>query len=155
MKFLNGIQTLSELKATYRKLSMKFHPDLGGSESEMKALNNEYDIRFEELKFAYNEPLKEDRQTSEMAEDYRNIIEAIITLEGIEIEICGNWIWVSGNTKEHKDTFKSLNFKWAKKKMMWFWRADEYKSYNRKTSSMDDIRSKYGSNGVKTTAKLN
>ena len=154
MKYLNGISTLAELKATYRKLALKFHPDCGGSEKEMVELNNEYDELFEILKNSYNKEAGENRQTNEMSEDYRTIIEAIINLKGIEIEICGNWIWVSGDTKEHKATFKELNFKWASKKKMWFWRADEYKSYNRKTSSMNDIRTKYGSNGVKTTTKL-
>jgi len=154
MTYLNGIQTLAELKATYRKLAMKFHPDCGGSEEEMKALNNEYDQLFEELKTSYNEPLKEDRQTSEMAEDYRNIIEAIINLEGIEIEICGNWIWVGGDTRTHKALLKELSFKWAPKKKLWYWRADEFRSKGRKGVSMNDIRNKYGSNGVKTVNKL-
>ncbi len=154
MKYLNGIETLTELKSTYRKLAMKFHPDRGGCIEEMKVLNNEYDELFDILKNNYNSNVKEDRQTTEMNEDYRTIIEAIINLEGLEIEICGNWIWLTGNTKDHKEILKGLGFKWASKKKSWYWRADEYKSYGRKSTSMADIRSKYGSNGVKTTNKI-
>ena len=153
MKYLNGIETLSDLKSTYRKLAMKMHPDLGGSLEEMKQLNNEYEELFKILKNSYNSTAKENRQTTEMAEDYRVIIEAIIILEGLVIEICGNWIWVTGNTMEHKDELKKLGFKWASKKKSWYWRADEFKSYGRRGATMTDIRSKYGSNGVKSETK--
>ena len=154
--YFTGIETLAELKKVYRRLAIINHPDRGGSEEEMKAINAEYDIVFEELKNGYNSKVKEERQTSEMAEDYRNIIMAIINLEGIEIEICGNWIWLSGNTREHKETLKSLSFRWASKKKMWYWRADEFKSYGRKSTSMNDIRNKYGSTKiVDSTTKLN
>ena len=155
MRYFNTITTLAELKATYRKLAFEFHPDRGGDIEIMKAINNEYDEVFADLKAGYNSTVKEERQTTEMPEDYRVIIEAIINLEGLEIEICGNWIWLTGNTKEHKDILKGLGFKWAPKKKSWYWRADEYKSYGRKNTSMNDIRNKYGSNGVKTTTKIN
>ena len=153
--YFNGCATLAELKATYKKLAFTFHPDCpNGDEEIMKDINAEYDEVFAVLKDSYNSEASEKRQTSEMAEDYRNIIEAIINLEGIEIEICGNWIWVGGDTRTHKALLKELSFKWAPKKKLWYWRADEFRSKGRKGVSMNDIRNKYGSNGVKTTNKL-
>ena len=81
-------------------------------------------------------------------QQYRDIIIPILDLEGVEIELCGSWIWVSGNTKEHKDLFKELGFYWAPKKFMWYWRPEEFKSYSRKSKSMSDIRNKYGSEKI-------
>ena len=37
------------------------------------------------------------------------IIEQLLNYPDMLIEVCGSWIWVSGNTKEHKDILKALN----------------------------------------------
>jgi len=151
--FFTGVSTLVELKATYKKLAMMFHPDRGGDLETMKALNNEYEAMFNILKDEYNTKARAQgtHEMHEMPEQYREVILAIMDLDGVEIELVGTWIWVSGNTKEHKDIFKANNFKWAKKKedfSLWFWRPEEFKSYGRKGSNMDDIRSKYGSEKI-------
>ena len=151
--YFNGVQTLAELKATYKSLAFKFHPDCGGDEETMKEINAEYDEVFEELKTGYNATQKEERKTSEMAEDYRTIIETLLHLEGLDVELCGNWVWVSGNTKPHKDVFKELKMMWASKKKMWYWRADQFKSYGRSNNSMSDIRMKYGSTKFTTDSR--
>ena len=40
MKYFNGVNTLDELKKEYRRLSKIHHPDCGGDEETMKAINN-------------------------------------------------------------------------------------------------------------------
>lgn len=151
--YFNGVSTLAELKATYKKLAFTFHPDCGGDEETMKDINAEYDEVFATLKTSYNNEASDTRQTTEMAEDYRTIIETLLNLEGIDLELCGNWIWVSGDTKTHKDTLKQLGMLWASKKKMWYWRADQFKSYGRSKSSMQDIRMKYGSTKFTTNER--
>lgn len=42
--------TAEELKSLYRKLALEHHPDLGGSEQIMKAINVEYEYLFNMLK---------------------------------------------------------------------------------------------------------
>ena len=39
-------------------------------------------------------------------ERIRQAIERIITLDGLEIEICGLWVWVGGETKTHKEALE-------------------------------------------------
>lgn len=150
MRYFTGIQTLTELKVLYKKLAFVHHPDRGGNLETMKHINNEYDQLFNTLKAAYNDTQPEDRQMHEVPEQYREVILNVMDLEGVEIELIGSWIWVSGNTKEYKDVFKANGFKWASKKIMWYWRPEEYKSYSRKTKSINDIRNKYGSEKIKT-----
>lgn len=145
MNYFNQCQTLQELKTAYKKLAMIHHPDRGGSLEEMKLINAEYDEVFRVLKDAYNKDAKPGRETTEVPEQFRDIIIDIMDLEGIEIELIGSWIWVSGDTRTHKDLFKGLGFNWASKKKMWYWRVDEYKSFGRGKKSIQEIRDTYGS----------
>ena len=70
MKYFTNCKTLNELKAEYRRLVMIHHPDRGGDEETMKAINNEYDERFPILKLQYNQTAAE--PTHETAESTRS-----------------------------------------------------------------------------------
>lgn len=149
MSYFENCQTLEQLKQEYRKLAFIHHPDKGGDLEEMKRLNNAYDHMFNVLKTQYNATAPEEKQMHETPEQFRDALVNILGLAGIEIEICGQWIWVSGQTKEHKEIFKESGYKWASKKLQWYYRAEEFKtSFNRKALSMDSIRAKYGSTKV-------
>lgn len=65
--------------------------------------------------------------------------------DGINKEVVGSWIWVSGDTWKHKETLKKLGFKWASKKKMWYYTEQQRKRYGRKEYQMDEIKQKYGS----------
>lgn len=43
----------------------------------------------------------------------------LLTFKNCKIEIIGNWIWVSGNTKYYKEILKSLKFNWINNKKAW------------------------------------
>jgi len=146
--YFKGIVSLEELKRTYRKLATAFHPDRGGDEETMKVINNEYERAFNELKNSYNEGRPEEQQIKECPEEFKEVIINIIDLEGLEIELIGSWIWVSGSTIEHKDTLKENGFMWASKKKMWYWRSEENAVKSRSNKSIDAIRKTYGSDKI-------
>ena len=146
MKYFHNITTLDELKKEYRRLVMKHHPDRGGDTATMQEINNEHDILFEQLKKAHNEKADEYHKTTEAPEEFRAIITALLKLEGLSIELCGSWLWIGGNTKEHKDTLKAIGCRWSNNKKLWYWHhAEEGHHYRKSHSSMGDIRMKYGS----------
>ena len=62
----------------------------------------------------------------------------------LTIEIVGEWIWVSGDTKPHKDTLKEYGLIWARKKQMWFWRHPDSRVFSRRETDMDTIKARYG-----------
>lgn len=146
MKYFSNVTTLDELKKQYRRLAMLHHPDHGGSTSEMQAVNAEYDILHERLKKAHNQNADEYHQTTETAEEFRNIIESLLNFDGVVVELCGSWIWCSGETKKYKEKFKAIGFRWSQNKKQWYWHHEEPgRKWRKGNTSMDQIRRKYGS----------
>lgn len=95
MKWFNPVpKTLEELKKAYRTLAMKHHPDLGGNVADMQSVNNEYDELFAKLKDTHTtvDGNTYTATTNETPEQFRNIIDKLITLDGIVIEIVGSWL---------------------------------------------------------------
>lgn len=145
VNYFEGINSIEELKKCYRKLAMQFHPDMGGSHKEMSEINNQYDNLFKIL--------KERNQESTVDDGFRKVISKIINLN-LKIEICGSWIWVSGNTKQYKEELKKAGFWWARKKEMWYWHPKEDKKRRKGSMSMEEIREKYGSQKVSKKIKF-
>ena len=84
----------------------------------------------------------------------REVLQKIINFDGIEIELVGAWLWVSGNTYSYKKELKEIGFKWASQKKMWYWKSESYQKKSRKSLSMDDIRNYYGSTKVYTDTRV-
>ncbi|HWZ02152.1 MAG TPA: hypothetical protein VNX40_01005 [Mucilaginibacter sp.] len=145
MKWFNDCGTLEEVKATYKKLAKQYHPDLGGDTVTMQEINKEY--AFASAKAIKGANLSEEETESEIlsSEAYRNAIEKIIYLDGITIELVGYWLWVTGNTYPVRATLKEAGFLFASKKLAWYFRTAEYKVSKGGKKSLDEIRSKYGS----------
>lgn len=70
MKYFTSCTTLDELKKEYRRLAMANHPDRGGDEATMKAINAEYDAVFPAFKLAYNRTAQ--APTTETAQSTRS-----------------------------------------------------------------------------------
>ena len=92
--FFATIDNLNGLKAEYRRLALMHHPDRGGDLDTMKAINIEYESRFEQLKRLHNAKASADtsgktRATTETAAEFIDIINALLKLDGLTVELCG------------------------------------------------------------------
>ncbi|MCG3687535.1 J domain-containing protein [Aliarcobacter butzleri] len=144
LKEFKGIEGINEAKKIYKTLAKKLHPDMeGGSEEAFKILNAVYTDLIEH-KIYFSNDFKIDIELEK-------IISLILHFENITIELVGSWVWVSGDTKEIKEKLKELGFKWASKKKMWYY--GEMKSKNPTPKSMEEIKSKYGSETLKSNEK--
>ena len=137
--------TPDKTKQAYRQAAMKYHPDINpGGEHMMKIINAAYDALRE-----FNGNIEGDSEKpihdGDYSQDVMNALNAIIGLEGLEIEICGAWVWVGGDTRTHKDALKMAAFRYASKKKRWYFRPDGWRCSSRGSYSMDDIRATYGS----------
>lgn len=157
MTYFKNVQNLEQLRKQYKELLKIYHPDCpNGSTEACQAINAEYDKLFKELKDKH-----ESKQTSKeennkagysdmqwnFEEDaaLREVLQKVIYFENIVIELCGSWIWISGNTYQYKDELKEIGFKYAPKKRSWYWHSEAFRKKGKKTLSMDDIRNYYGS----------
>jgi curved DNA-binding protein CbpA len=145
----NNIKTLDDLKKQYYKLAKKYHPDTDtGSKEDFQALANEYEKLFKKLLNGSN--LSSDEKETEIAIDanLRKIYESIMHLPGIEVELAGQWLWVSGQTYPIREELKKADFKFASKKKMWYYPGVE--AGGRGNFSISEIRNKYGSVKLQT-----
>lgn len=164
MKYFNNVETLEELRRQYKELLKKYHPDnANGSTEATQEINAEYDKLFKVLKDRHESKTTDSNKEGNTKTDFNNmkydfsedaklreVLQQIITFEGINIEIVGCWIWVDGNTYEYKDSLKSLGFKWAREKKKWYFHTEAFRKRSHKKLSMEDIRSYYGSTEVET-----
>lgn len=150
MTYFRDCKTAEELKKSYREWAKKLHPDLGGNAEEFKAMQNEYEKLWERLKNVHQNAkgetyTKTSDTTTETPQEFIHIINTLIRLRGIEVEICGSWIWISGDTRTHKEILKQLGFKWAHKKKAWYYHKDKFRKKSHEELTMDEIRDMFGS----------
>lgn len=152
-QFFKGCATTEEVKAKYRELAKKHHPDIeGGNAETMKAINDQYDKLIKGI-IENDEEIADSEKADFVHYDtqYREAIEKIIHLTGINIEMVGDWIWVTGETYNNRQALAEASYFFSKNKQAWYFRSDKYKSMNKgKSMSLDEIRGKYGSEEIKS-----
>ncbi|ECA1660389.1 J domain-containing protein [Salmonella enterica subsp. enterica serovar Infantis] len=146
---LSGELTEKDIKKAYKQAALKFHPDRNPVGADMmKAVNSAFDFLMENIDKINQFQSADENARYDFGEELEKVLNILAGLSGVVYEVIGNWIWISGETKTHKDTLKEMGCKWAAKKKQWFYRPEEYKaSRNRKEHSIDEIREMYGTNG--------
>lgn len=150
------IDSFEQIKQAYKRMIQKYHPDRNAAGLHIaQAINAAY-LFLKEL----NKEGKLDSYFTRMAEEFQEnkkqgnpgiaevlsvAINKIIHIPGITIEVCGIWVWVSGDTKPIKDQLKQAGFLWHSKKGMWYFRPEESKYRRSKGFDMETIRMRYGS----------
>lgn len=147
IELLKGITELKELKSNYRKLAFKYHPDKAtGSVELMQQLNNEYSYLLNQLKASTEDIKQEEQFASEVAE----VLSKLWKCEGLDIELVGTWIWVSGNTKPHKELLKENGFHWNKTRKLWQRKPSDFKGRIRNSKhTSETLKDIYGSKVLK------
>ena len=156
LRALKSAQNLNELKQLYRAFALQFHPDHGGSEEAMKQINIQFTWLFESLKNKQNEEATHAHNegnwagystTTETPEEFIDIISKLDQIQGIIVELCGRWLWISGNTKDNREVLKACGCRWSTNKKMWYWRHEEdfCKKHSSNRLDIEEIRAQYGS----------
>lgn len=132
--------TVDSIKKQYKKLAFQYHPDVGGDTEKMKIINAEYEKALLELG-------KMNNKNYSLDEEFINIIDELIKLKmkNVIIEVCGWFVYVSGDTKLYKDSLKGLKLWWNNNKQAWYFKPSWYSKKGKETWSMDRIRDTWGS----------
>ena len=162
--FFSNCINADEARKRYFQLSKIYHSDVDGGDKEtMQAINDQYAAFIGKSRAAADVPqglpegilclpakLPERPACSE--EEFIKLIGVLVKLPGIDVELCGCWVWVGGNTREVKDQLKEAGCKFAAKKAMWYWAPAESRGKRRRGSKeMSEIRAKYGSRSIKSS----
>ena len=146
--YFSGITDLDSLKRSYRRWAMQLHPDCGGTDAAMQELNRQYEEAMKQIRFHAAAGSK-DAESTETASEFISIIDLLIKLDGLNIELCGSWLWIGGETRKHKDALKAAGCRWASKKQLWYWHpAGQEPTKTKRTATMSHIREKYGSRQI-------
>ena len=150
-KFFSTCKTIQELKTIFRELVKVYHPDnqITGNLETMKELNLEYELAFQYIKtHPINEQEKKSSYYANVNDGFREVLEKIIFIPEIFIEVCGSWLWITGDTKPVKDILKNAGLFWAGRKQAWYFKPKEYKAKKHKAWDMDKIRNTFGSETI-------
>jgi len=149
--------TPEDARTLYRKLARENHPDFGGDTRTMQDINAEYAY------FAAHAAMHEARQRQqaahaegrksaadyhdidELGEMLRQVVETLLNISPeLIVEVCGFWIWVTGETKKYHVEIKAIpGMRYAHEKHAWYFAG--VPSFNRTRRSMDEIRNMHGS----------
>ena len=120
LKYFKECKSVEECKKLYKKLAFIHHPDRGGDTETMKAINAEFDYVMENniFKSSKKDTSKKDTKKNYdfSSSQFKDIISALVRLDGLKIEITGCFIWVTGNTYANKEVLKQLGFRYSKNK---------------------------------------
>lgn len=142
---LNAQATQEEIKLAYRKACATFHPDRNPAGLEMmKLVNAAYQALSDYVAGSCQEESPADFNYGEQLNAALNLLISL----GLEIELCGSWLWVHGNSYPHREILKENGFMWAPVKKLWYFRPADYKSKGRGKMTIDQIREKHGSQKV-------
>ena len=83
----------------------------------------------------------------------QELLEKIVALKqlpGLEINLCGSWVWIGGDTKPQRDVLKSLGCWWVAKIILWYWHlpVETMHYLRRKSNTMEEIEAKYGKQAI-------
>lgn len=147
MKYFKNVKSIQELKKQYRDLIKKYHPDLNSNDTTkiMQEINAEYDLLFKQVKNLFKDAKGNiyEKENTESINEFKDIINKIITFKDCKIEIIGNWVWVSGNTKYYKDILKNLKFRWIQNKKAWAYHQDKYFKKTKKVYTLEELRKSF------------
>jgi curved DNA-binding protein CbpA len=157
--YFKDCKNIEDVKEAYRKYAKALHPDNGGDAEEFKRMQAAYTAAFERFKYTHR---KEDRNTAGddhsannykeayTAEAFAKVIDSIIGLDGVEIEIVGSWIWLSGDTYPFREQIKAAGFFWSSKHKKWYFSGDTKKSKKHSKLTFDEVRALHGSHEIRS-----
>jgi len=152
MNYFKDCTTLDEAKKLFKDLARKLHPDKNPTNPQATAQFQAMLNEFHSFKPSKEKFKGESDQWN--GETYSAIIIQLMNIEGIEITVCGSWIWLEGDTKPVKDKIKAVDCGefmkrgFSGNKGQWYFSPKGYRKRSGKQHSFDDIKGYFGAEKV-------
>ena len=158
-KYFKNLNDVAEIKKEYRRLAFLNHPDYNNESKNstvtMQIINDQYHFALNNCNGQVNvgSDNKEHvyNYNYDIEQELINVINQLFQLymEDVEIELIGTWLWISGETKKHKEDLKKIKCRWHTKKRCWYFakKTNYRRHYSKK--SLDELRVIYGSSNAK------
>lgn len=142
-----------ETKAAYRKMSLQYHPDIcAGGEHMQKMINNAYSVLRD-----FNGSIGSTQNNGELSQVMADALSALVHIDGLDLEICGSWLWVGGNTYPNRSTLTAAGLRFSGSKKRFYLNPDKKsggkKKWHGKAWSMERIQNTHGSRKVSNKAR--
>lgn len=136
---------------------------MGGTNEEMQRVNEDYERATKRIERMGERFVDDCATNSENAEStnkttvadmeaYAEILQKLFAMDGIEVELCGSWLWITGNTFAFRSELKEAGCKWSKSKQAWYWYSGEYHRRSKRGYSLEEIRDLHGSETIRGRA---
>lgn len=150
MRYFEECKTCEDVKQIYKKMARDLHPDCNPGKdttAEFQEMSRQYEEAYNRLKNVHQNANGEtyQKETQQTATEYADLINQLLHIPGLMIELCGSWLWITGNTRAAKEELKALGFRFSSKKQAWYFHSEPYRKHGKSEKSMDDIRNMYGS----------
>lgn len=169
MSYFSKCESVADVKAEYRKLALRWHPDRpGGNTALMQEINAEYKMA---LAGKHGEETIDDNGVAHTYYYRENVEQAVmdkiaevfrsnILSDNVTLWLVGTWLWIEGDTKPHREILgygngKGLGFKWNQARQCWQWHLPTKWRPQGSDEKTEEIFSRYGaSQFVKGKAEL-
>lgn len=149
MRYFDDIFSVEAIKAHYKELAFKHHPDRGGETATMQAINAQYHEALKRCNGQSSEGANGKEHTYRYNETVeQSVIDKISWLVGarlpdVKIALIGTWLWVTGDTKPWKDLLKANGLKWHPVRQCWYYTATPH--YGRQSKyGLQHLAMRYG-----------
>ena len=140
----------SGLKEAFRLACFEHHPDCGGSTEAMQLVNLAHDVLKNCERWWSPLEAKQANRTEPLTDTIKAMYARIRFFDGISIELIGDWLWLTGETRKYKDALKDMGFRFSKNKVAWYWHPAGYRKRSKKSFGLNDIRGMWGSKDLET-----
>lgn len=153
MNYFKGCFKVEQIKKVWRKLAFENHPDRGGDTATMQDINAQYHdaLKGKHGQTSYNQETQKEHTYYYNEKVEREVMEKVLELlglklEGVEVLLIGTWVWITGDTKPHKDKLgkNGAKCRWHGKRKAWYWRSAKNKCYRPSNTSLSGLAAAYG-----------
>lgn len=141
--FTGSYASIQDVKNEYKRLAKLYHPDLNGNSTTaiMQEVNSEYDRIIIEVNNKQDKKVNINNYYEGL---FKNVVIELLKIKDITIDVVGFYLWIDGNTKQHKDELKKIGCLYSCNQKKWYYNGCQHKSRKCSKKSWNEITSYYG-----------